>query len=958
MTLWSCLLRTLALAVACCAGAASAQELLRTEIDRLLAGETSGAVAHPASDAEFLRRVSLDLIGMPPSAEELQAFLADSSPTKREATVDRLLASPHYARNMATVFDIMLMERRPNANVSADDWQRYLFQSFLANKPLNVLAKEILAADGVETADPMPRFAARFYLDRNGEPNLIARDVGRIFFGRDMQCAQCHDHPLIADYFQTDYHGLLAFYGASSNLAVKKGEQQITYFVEKAPTDGTFESVFIKGTKHLTRPKLPGEPELVEPAFYPGDEYQIRPAENVAPVPKYSRRAQLAELATNGSNRAFNENFANRLWGHMLGRGLVSPPDLHHSGNPATHPELLKRLSERLVEMKFDVKAFLKEVALSEAYQRSMDQPADLVAAADQAAGLVPQVTTTRDALAARVKELQAASDLALTEWAAAEAALLPILAERDAARNASNEVVKKVDEAQKVVNDTQAQLNLKMTVVASVSEAATKAQEAIKLLPTDQELAAAAAKFSERVGTLNGEVEALKKTVEEKTAAVSTVNAELVATRPAIDAAQAKVAPLEDVCRTKYNALAAARRAQATEESRLASVELRLKTLTELVATKTLREQIAAAEQAVVQQQAAADAAVARQTEITPTLLTSDANHQQAVREAGTLTAAVAAARQEHATRQDALTAVNAAVKSADEALAKLPQDAALTEAGQKLRSRSDELTAGLAEHQKAVDAAVTAETSGQERLSAARAAFEEMIAERGRRVRSAEEAVAAVSAAGAQVATLQTDLGKLATELQTRWSNDTSIAALKPLSPEQFCASIFKTTGIYENYRAAEVAELDKTAPLSDADKQDPAKVVAREREIEQRVYDKLLKANYPTFVGLFGAGAGQPQGDFFASADQALYTANGGSVIGWSGPNGNNVTTQIVNEPDLKKAAERLYLSVLSRLPTEDETKDVETYLTARADQKAAAAQELVWGLIASVEFRLNH
>ena len=76
------------------------------------------------------------------------------------------------------------------------------------NKPWNVLAREILQADG---DDPAQRPAARFALDRGSDPNVLTRDIGRIFFGRDMQCAQCHDHPLVDDYLQSDYHGLLAF---------------------------------------------------------------------------------------------------------------------------------------------------------------------------------------------------------------------------------------------------------------------------------------------------------------------------------------------------------------------------------------------------------------------------------------------------------------------------------------------------------------------------------------------------------------------------------------------------------------------------------------------------------------------------------------------------------------------------------------------------------------------------
>ena len=87
---------------------------------------------------------------------------------------------------------------------------------------------------------------------------------------------------------------------------------------------------------------MPDDVAIEEPFFLPGEEYQVPPGDNVKSVPKFSRRAKLAELATNGSNQAFNQNIANRLWAHMFGRGLVHPLDLHHPDNPATDPELLQ----------------------------------------------------------------------------------------------------------------------------------------------------------------------------------------------------------------------------------------------------------------------------------------------------------------------------------------------------------------------------------------------------------------------------------------------------------------------------------------------------------------------------------------------------------------------------------------------------------------------------------------
>ena len=204
-------------------------------------------------------------------------------------------------------------------------------KSVRENKPWNVLAREILQADG---DDPAQRPAARFALDRGSDPNVLTRDIGRIFFGRDMQCAQCHDHPLVSDYLQSDYHGLLAFVAPSYPLVRKEGDKQMTVQAEKVGSDVTFQSVFV-GKPRRTGPRVPDGVVIDEPFLLPGEEYQVAPADNVKSVPKFSRRAKLAELATNGSNDAFNRNIANRLWAHMFGRGLVHPLDLQHPDNPA-----------------------------------------------------------------------------------------------------------------------------------------------------------------------------------------------------------------------------------------------------------------------------------------------------------------------------------------------------------------------------------------------------------------------------------------------------------------------------------------------------------------------------------------------------------------------------------------------------------------------------------------------
>src|SRR5688572_29248083 len=123
------------------------EEPLHSLIDKRLT-PMAGVEPVRCSDADFVRRVSLDLAGMPPTADEARAFITDQAADKRQRLIDRLLASPNYARNLAAVLDVMLMERRGNTNVSVDEWQAWLVKVVRENKPWNILVREILQADG------------------------------------------------------------------------------------------------------------------------------------------------------------------------------------------------------------------------------------------------------------------------------------------------------------------------------------------------------------------------------------------------------------------------------------------------------------------------------------------------------------------------------------------------------------------------------------------------------------------------------------------------------------------------------------------------------------------------------------------------------------------------------------------------------------------------------------------
>ncbi len=178
-----------------------------------------------------------------------------------------------------------------------------------------------------------------------------------------------------------------------------------------------------------------------------------------------------------------------------------------------------------------------------------------------------------------------------------------------------------------------------------------------------------------------------------------------------------------------------------------------------------------------------------------------------------------------------------------------------------------------------------------------------------------------------------------------------------MKALTPEQICFSILKVTGVYDRYWKTEEAELNKKEPLFGPAAFDPFVRIARVLELERRTYEKL-KGTLPPFVSIYAAAPGQPQNDFFATADQALFAANGGSINSWIAPAGGNVSQRMIQENDPRKAAEDLYMTILCRPPLADESADVVHMLTANPKEKAAVVQELVWALLTSVEFRFNH
>ncbi|MBI2480105.1 MAG: DUF1553 domain-containing protein, partial [Planctomycetia bacterium] len=375
---------------------------------------------------------------------------------------------------------------------------------------------------------------------------------------------------------QSDDYGIYAFLNRGVLFTDK--DKNVVY-AEQAEGDVSFTSVFTK-EQDKTFPRLPTSFEIDEPFFPKGEEYDVAPADKVRPVPKYSRRAKLAELATNGSNRQFNKNIANRLWAHMMGRGLVEPVDLHHADNPPSHPELLELLGDQLVAMKYDIKTFLREIALSATYQRSLDAPASV---AEQAKTIEPQVASLRmsaDELAIQAQEAAKAVSTAETEFDSARSAVNPLYDELTTANTAIGAARKAADAAAKVLADAQGQQSAKQAALDTIGSLANSTLEAAEKL-NEPELTEIATRLQARVEKLAAETAAANKVVADKTPPATTAAAALAVAKQAadavkqrFDAARAKVREVEPRLSAARQAMRAIERAKLLAEEELQAAE------------------------------------------------------------------------------------------------------------------------------------------------------------------------------------------------------------------------------------------------------------------------------------------------------------------------------------------------------------------------------------------------
>jgi hypothetical protein len=318
--------------------------------------------AAQADDANLLRRLTLDLVGRIPTIAETRAYVASPEPDKRVQLVDRLLASPGFVRHQVNELDVLLMAGNRGS------LREYLTRAVGENRPWDDIFRDlVLAGDG----DKM-KGAGEFLKARVTDLDKLTNDVSTTFFGVNISCARCHDHPRVPDWKQDHFFGLKSFFNRTFDNGgfLAEREYGIVKFKTTAGQDKQARLMFLTG-KVIDDPS-PGEPSSEEQKKEKERLDTFKKNKTPPPPPKFSTRAALVELALQpGQRDFFARSIVNRVWYRLFGQGLVMPLDQMHSENPPSHPELLQRLADDLVEHHYDLRYLVRGLVLSKAYSRS-----------------------------------------------------------------------------------------------------------------------------------------------------------------------------------------------------------------------------------------------------------------------------------------------------------------------------------------------------------------------------------------------------------------------------------------------------------------------------------------------------------------------------------------------------------------------------------------------------------
>lgn len=331
-------------------------------IDDLVAAKWQRMKIEPSglcSDTEFLRRLHLDLTGLPPTADQVRAFLADErdTRTKRAAVVQSLLGNPDYVEYWTNKWaDLLQVNRKFLGPEGASAFRNWIRTEVAANTPYDQFVRKIITADGSNKENP----AASYYKILR-DPVDIMENTTHLFLGVRFNCNKCHDHPF-EKWTQDQYYETAAYF---ARVGLKADPASGDKKIGGTAVEGAkpfYEIVFEKPAGEVTHDRTGN----VAPPVFPYESSYEAPED--AP-----RRTQLAAWITSPDNRYFAKSYVNRLWGYLLGVGIREPIDDLRAGNPPTNPELLDYLTTEFVNSGFNVRHVLELICTSRVYQLSLE---------------------------------------------------------------------------------------------------------------------------------------------------------------------------------------------------------------------------------------------------------------------------------------------------------------------------------------------------------------------------------------------------------------------------------------------------------------------------------------------------------------------------------------------------------------------------------------------------------
>jgi hypothetical protein len=323
---------------------------LASRVDSELASHWQKNGIHPveaASDAEFMRRVYLDLTGRIPTVSEVHDFYDDTSPNRREVLVDRLLEHRDHATHMAALWRAILIPAEVDLNRlgGTQKFEEWLADRFAAKEPYDKIVSDLLLAEG-RLADSGPLL---FYAALKMNPEELAAKTSRAFLGVRLECAQCHNHKF-EPISQHDFWSFAAFF---ARISRPQGKMEIASNV-LAVRDNERGDVQIPNSKEVVPPRLPLEENNLDES--PGGP---------------SRRKRLVEWLTSPNNEQFSKAAVNRVWAQLFGRGLVDPVDDMSASNEPIAPQVLDTLSRDFAASHFDLRRLMRALVLTKTYQLS-----------------------------------------------------------------------------------------------------------------------------------------------------------------------------------------------------------------------------------------------------------------------------------------------------------------------------------------------------------------------------------------------------------------------------------------------------------------------------------------------------------------------------------------------------------------------------------------------------------